>query len=72
MKLNLKFQESDFDSFKSFEKSAKKQIGQDSYVGTDSLCFFFPYPKTLVERIRPYSPNKQLEFELNSCCPDKK
>jgi hypothetical protein len=45
MKLNLKFQESDFDSFKSFEKSVKKQIGQDSYVGTDSLCFSFHIQK---------------------------
>ena len=28
MKLNLKFQESDFDSFKSFEKSVKNKLGK--------------------------------------------
>lgn len=69
MKLELKFNESDFDSFKSFEKSVKKQFGNKVYVGTNSLCLYFDYPKELVDMLRPYPQTKQLEFVLESSTP---
>lgn len=71
MTMKLKFEESDFDSFKSFEKAVKKQLGHQVYVGTDSLCWYFPYTKELAARLRPYPNNKQLEFTLDSFQPDK-
>lgn len=70
MKLHLKFEENDFDSMRSFEKAVKKQLGPNVYVGTDSLCFYFEYSKELAQRLRPYSPNKQLEFDLESSLPN--
>jgi hypothetical protein len=70
MKLNLKFEERDFENMKSFEKAVKKQLGPNVYVGTDSLCFYFDYTKELVQRLRPYSPNNQLEFDLESSLPN--
>lgn len=69
MKLNLKFEESDFESMRTFEKAIKRQLGNAVYVGTDSLCFYFDYPKELVQMLRPFPPTKQLEFELNSSLP---
>jgi hypothetical protein len=69
MKLELKFKETDFDSFRSFEKAVKKQLGDKIYVGTNSLCLYFDYPKELVEMLRPYPPTKQLEFVLESSNP---
>ena len=66
MKINLKFEESDFTSMQSFEKAIKKQLGNRVYVGTDSLCFYFDYPSKLKNMLRPYPKEKQLEFELNS------
>lgn len=69
MKLELKFNESDFDSFKSFEKSVKKQLGNKVYVGTNSLCLYFDYTKELSDMLRPYPQTKQLEFVLESSTP---
>lgn len=72
MKLHLTFTETDFTNFKEFEKSVKKQLGDNTYIGTDCLCFYFAYPKELVSMLRPLSPYKQLEFDLESSLPDKK
>ena len=72
MKLNLTFKETDFESMRAFEKAVKQQLGQNVYVGTDSLCFYFDYPKKLVAMLRPNPADKQLEFELESSLPDKK
>ena len=69
MKFQLKFEEGDFDSMRVFEKAVKRQLGNDVYVGTNNLCFYFTYPKELVERIRPLCPHKQLEFEFKSSLP---
>lgn len=72
MNVSLKFHEKDFTDFRSFEASVKRQLGPTVYVGTDSLTFWFRYPKALVERLRPSCPNNQLEFELTSENPEKK
>lgn len=72
MKLNLKFEEEDFENMKTFEKAVKRQLGKNVYVGTNSLCFYFDYPKELVDMIRPFPSKVQLEFNLDSCVPDQK
>jgi hypothetical protein len=72
MRLQLKFEESDFETLRSFDKAVKRQLGPNVYVGTDSLCFYFDYPKELVQRLRPLCPHNQLEFELESSLPDAK
>jgi len=72
MKLNLKFEDADFESMKTFEKAIKRQTGNTVYVGTDSLCVFFDFPKKLSAMLRPFPSEKQFEFELESSCPDEK
>ena len=69
MKLNLKFEKSDFESLRTFDKAVKKQLGNNTYVGTNSLCLYFNYPKELVAMLRPFPPTEQLEFELESSLP---
>lgn len=69
MVVNLKFEKSDFDSMRSFEKSVQQQLGNNIYVGTDSLCLYFDYPKELKDMLRPYPPKEQLEFTLTSSHP---
>lgn len=71
MKINLKFHEKDFTNFRSFEASVKRQLGPTVYVGTDSLTFWFRYPKILAEQLRPTVKPAQLEFELTSENPEK-
>jgi hypothetical protein len=72
MKLNLKFSKNDFDNMKSFTRAVKLQLGENTYVGSDSLCFYFDYPSSLVAMLRPFPSVEQLEFELESSLPDKK
>jgi hypothetical protein len=72
MKLNLKFEESDFETMRTFEKAVKKQLGGNVYVGTDNLCFFFEYPKEMKAMLRPLPEKVQLEFDLDSSLPDQK
>ena len=69
MKLTLKFNKEDFDSFKSFEKAVYKQVGNNVYLGTDSMCVYFDYPKELKAMLRPYPEKEQLEFELTASKP---
>lgn len=69
MKVELKFKETDFENFRTFEKSVKKQLGNNVYVGTNSLCLYFDYPTSLVDMLRPYPQTKQLEFNLESSLP---
>jgi hypothetical protein len=71
MKVTLKFEEKDFDTMRSFEKAVKKQLGNNVYVGTSNLCLYFDYPKELYSMLRPYPPQVQLEFELESSLPDQ-
>lgn len=66
MKINLKFQPKDFESFRNFENSMKRQLGKETYVGTDSCCVYFDYPKNLKAMLRPYPEKEQLEFELEN------
>lgn len=66
MKINLKFEEKDFENFRAFEKAIQKQLGNNIYVGTESLCLYFDYPKKLQAMIRPNPEEKQFEFELES------
>ena len=72
MTLNLKFEEKDFETLRTFDTAVKKQFGKNVYVGTNNLCFYFDYPKELVERLRPHCTNSQLEFTLESSLPDAK
>ena len=66
MKIALEFKEEDFKSMASFRKAVKNQLGSDIYVGTDNLCVYFDYPKTLIAMLRPYPKKVQLEFNLVS------
>ena len=73
MTLNLKFEEKDFETLRTFDKAVKRQLGPNVYVGTDSLCFYFDYPKELAARLRPMrQEGNQLEFVLESSLPDAK
>ena len=72
MTLNLKFEEKDFETLRTFDKAVKRQLGENVYTGTDSLCLYFDFPKELVARLRPLYRGNQLEFELESSLPDKK
>lgn len=72
MKLNLKFEKSDFDSLRTFDKAVKKQLGNNVYTGTNSLCLYFDYPKELAAMLRPFPPSEQFEFILESSLPDQK
>ncbi len=69
MTINLKFDKKDFQDMRTFEASIKRQLGPHVYVGTDNLCFFFYYPPALVNQLRPFSKETQLEFELQSTTP---
>jgi hypothetical protein len=69
MELHLKFQPEDFNSFKTFEKAVQKQLGNNIYVGTNSLCLYFDYPTPLVSMLRPNPPQQQFEFVLESSKP---
>jgi hypothetical protein len=72
MKVTLKFEEKDFENLRTFESAVKKQLGNNVYVGADSLCLYFDYPKELSAMLRPFPTKVQLEFELESSLPDKK
>lgn len=82
----LTFSQDDFQSFKNFEKAVKRQLGSNIYVGTNSLCLYFDYPKELCALLRPPQGNayvtqekmdellkqEQLVFNLESSLPEKK
>jgi len=72
MKVHLTFEKSDFADFRTFEKAVKRQLDSNVYVGTNSLCLYFDYPKELCEMLRPFPPSEQLEFDLESSCPDER
>jgi hypothetical protein len=72
MTLNLKFEEKDFETLRAFDKAVKRQLGENVYTGTDSLCFYFDYCPEMVARLRPLYRGNQLEFTLESSLPDSK
>lgn len=86
MNVKLTFSQNDFNSLKDFEKSVKRQLGNNIYVGTNSMCLYFDYPKELCAMLRPPQGNayldaeklnelltkEQLEFNLESSVPDEK
>jgi hypothetical protein len=72
MQVKLQFAETDFENMKAFEKAVKRQLGTNVYVGTDSLCLYFDYPKQLAAMLRPMPSEKQLEFTLESSLPEAK
>jgi len=72
MKLHLKFNKEDFENMRAFDKAVKRQLGNNVYAGTDSLCFYFEYPKELKAMLRPFPSVEQLEFDLVSSLPDTK
>jgi len=76
MKLHLTFEEKDFENMRSFEKAVKRQLGNNVYVGSDSLCVYFDYPRELALNLRPRTGTgttpTQLEFDLESSLPDQR
>jgi hypothetical protein len=73
MKLHLTFDKADFENMRAFDKAVKRQLGPNVYVGSDSLCFYFDFPKELSAQLRPFAPQaEQFEFDLESSLPDKK
>ena len=72
MKRHLTFTDADFENLRKFEKAVERQIGNHVYVGTDSMCLYFDYPKDLVKMLRPMPENKVYEFDLESSKPDAK
>ena len=68
----LKFEDADFVNMRAFEKAVRKQLGPNVYVNSDSLCFYFEYPKALRAMLRPFPESKQYEFDLESSLPDEK
>lgn len=66
MKFLVEFKKEDFSSMRDFTKAVQKQLGNNCYVGTDSLCLYFDYPKELRDMLRPNPPHEQLIFELGS------
>lgn len=72
MKLELTFTERDFATFRDFEKAVKRQVGSNVYVGTDSVCVYFPFPKELASMLRPFPERVVLTHTLESELPDKK
>lgn len=72
MKVQLKFEDKDFENLRAFEKAVRKQLGNNIYVGSESLCLYFKYPKELDAMLRPFPDKKQYEFELESTLPDQK
>ena len=72
MKLHLTFEDKDFENMRAFDKAVKRQLGPNVYVGSDSLCFYFDFPKELSAMLRPFAPTgTQFEFDLESSLPDK-
>ena len=76
MKIKLQFEQADFDSFATFEKSITNQIPYPVYTGTDNLIIFTPkishfyeFPKVLAKMLRPFPEEQKYAFELN---PDPK
>lgn len=81
MKLQLTFELADFDNLRTFEKAVKRQVGNNVYVGTDSMCLYFDYPKELRDRLRPsvakfikmeMKEKETFTVELESSLPDAK
>ena len=72
MKIHLTFDDADFENMRSFEKAVGKQLGNNVYVGTNSLSLYFDYPKDLVAMLRPLPDKKVYEFDLESSKPDNK
>ncbi len=62
--VTLKFSEKDFKSFRDFENSMKRQLGQETYVGTDSCTVLVEYPNNLKAMLRPFPEKPQLEFSF--------
>jgi len=71
MKVQLKFEEGDFANMRTLEKAVRRQLGTNVYVGTNSLCLYFEYPKEMAAMLRPFPEKKQFEFELESSLPDQ-
>jgi hypothetical protein len=56
MKLLLEFTEGELENFRTFSQSVEKQLG-NVYVGTNSLCVYYDYPKELAGLLRPTAGN---------------
>ena len=69
--MNLSFKPKDFKDFKSFERAVKAQMGERTYVGTDSMIIYVEYPAELKAMIRPFPAQEQYEFSFTvSKCSD--
>ena len=74
MQVQLQFQDSDFENMRAFEKAVKRQLGNNVYVGCNSLCLYFGFPKEFSAKLRPFAPKSDggMEVTLESSLPDAK
>lgn len=56
MKLLFEVTAKDLETFRKFQDSVNKQLG-NVYVGTNSACVYFDYPPELVALLRPVAGN---------------
>ena len=52
MKIELKFEPKDFETFKNFESAIKRQVGNHVYIGSNSFCLYFDYTNDMCEKLR--------------------
>jgi hypothetical protein len=56
MKLLIEFEQKDFETFRKFQDSLNRQLG-NTYAGTNSAVVYFDYPPELVALLRPQEGN---------------
>jgi len=71
--MKVTFTENDFKDMRKFQNAFNKKLGTEAYVGTDHACLLVEYSAELKAMLRPYSPNKNLEYDLRCLtCEDCK
>jgi hypothetical protein len=65
--MKLSFQPKDFKDMRSFEAAVKRQLGPNTYVGTDSMTVFVEFSPELKVMLRPFPAKEQFEFEFTTC-----
>jgi hypothetical protein len=64
LSVSLKFTPKELEDFRGFEKAMKRQLGSDTYVGTDHCVVVIEYPKELKAMLRPFPEKLQYEFQF--------
>ena len=63
MKVTLTFEKKDFATLRKFGEAVEKQCGK-TYVGSDSLCWYFDYPPSLSALLRPSQVGSELRSKM--------